>query len=120
MQALGQCPRCVSVHGDRGVTKGLQQGSIDSKLVSSFRMGARAVDRARLESVCTARYRGFESLPIRHPTLELNRFWLRGRVPPSSWILAPLLELPELLLCSDRLSRRIEQMQVLEIKAETD
>jgi hypothetical protein len=29
-------------------------------------MGARAVDWARLESVCTARYRGFESLPIRH------------------------------------------------------
>jgi hypothetical protein len=28
-------------------------------------MGARAVDWARLESVCTARYRGFESLPIR-------------------------------------------------------
>src|SRR5262249_27986805 len=29
-------------------------------------MGARVVDWARLESVCTARYRGFESLPIRH------------------------------------------------------
>jgi hypothetical protein len=29
-------------------------------------MGARAVDWARLESVCTVRYRGFESLPIRH------------------------------------------------------
>ncbi len=28
-------------------------------------MGARVVDWARLESVCTARYRGFESLPIR-------------------------------------------------------
>src|SRR3981081_4894425 len=28
-------------------------------------MGARAVDRARLESVCTERYRGFESRPIR-------------------------------------------------------
>jgi hypothetical protein len=30
------------------------------------RMGARAVDWARLESVCTERYRGFESRPIRH------------------------------------------------------
>jgi hypothetical protein len=49
-----------------GVTKGLQERSIDTKLVGSFRMGARAVDWARLESVCTARYRGFESLPIRH------------------------------------------------------
>jgi hypothetical protein len=29
------------------------------------RMGARAVDWARLESVCTERYRGFESRPIR-------------------------------------------------------
>jgi hypothetical protein len=28
-------------------------------------MGARAVDWARLESVCTERYRGFESRPIR-------------------------------------------------------
>jgi hypothetical protein len=49
-----------------GITKGLQDRSIDTKLVGSFRMGARAVDWARLESVCTARYRGFESLPIRH------------------------------------------------------
>jgi hypothetical protein len=48
-----------------GVTKGLQERSIDTKLVGSLRMGARAVDWARLESVCTARYRGFESLPIR-------------------------------------------------------
>jgi hypothetical protein len=32
----------------------------------SCRMGARAVDWARLESVCTDRYRGFESRPIRH------------------------------------------------------
>ena len=29
-------------------------------------MGDRVVDCARLESVCTARYRGFESRPIRH------------------------------------------------------
>jgi hypothetical protein len=49
-----------------GVIKGLQPVPIDTKLVGSFRMGARAVDWARLESVCTARYRGFESLPIRH------------------------------------------------------
>ena len=76
-------------------------------------MGARAVDWARLESVCTARYRGFESLPIRQifrPPLQLG-------ARPSSWILAPLLEL---LAASDRLSGRIEQMQVLQIKAETD
>lgn len=30
------------------------------------RMGDRAVDCARLESVCAARHRGFESPPIRH------------------------------------------------------
>ena len=30
-------------------------------------MGDRAVDCARLESVCAARHRGFESPPIRHP-----------------------------------------------------
>lgn len=30
------------------------------------RMGDRVVDCARLESVCTARYQGFESPPIRH------------------------------------------------------
>jgi hypothetical protein len=29
------------------------------------RRGVRVADRARLESVCTARYRGFESLPLR-------------------------------------------------------
>jgi hypothetical protein len=51
--------------GDTGVTKGLQPPSIDTKIVGSLRMGARVVDWARLESVCTARYRGFESLPIR-------------------------------------------------------
>src|ERR1700746_1473743 len=55
-----------------GVTKGLQERSIDTKLVGSFRMGARAVDWARLESVCTARYRGFESLPIRHMHIFLR------------------------------------------------
>ena len=30
-------------------------------------MGDRAVDCARLESVCAERHRGFESPPIRHP-----------------------------------------------------
>ena len=35
-------------------------------------MGARVVDWARLESVCTARYRGFESLPIRQPKIVLD------------------------------------------------
>ncbi len=32
----------------------------------SSRMGGRVVDCARLESVCAAMHRGFESLPIRH------------------------------------------------------
>jgi hypothetical protein len=32
----------------------------------TVRMGDRAVECARLESVCTERYRGFESRPIRH------------------------------------------------------
>ena len=36
-----------------------------SRVTSFPWMGARVVDWARLESVCTARYRGFESLPIR-------------------------------------------------------
>jgi hypothetical protein len=35
-------------------------------------MGARVVDWARLESVCTARYRGFESLPIRSKFLNFR------------------------------------------------
>lgn len=47
-------------------------------------MGARAVDRARLESVCTARYRGFESLPIRHI------FPSRVRNTVKKWILVSL------------------------------
>ncbi len=33
---------------------------------ANLRMGDRAVDCARLESVCAARHRGFESPPIRH------------------------------------------------------
>src|SRR3954469_15552137 len=33
-------------------------------------MGDRAVYCARLESVCTARYRGFESPPIRHAEIR--------------------------------------------------
>jgi hypothetical protein len=46
--------------------------SLDGINISgSFRMGARVVDWARLESVCTARYRGFESLPIRQLTNAL-------------------------------------------------
>ena len=36
-------------------------------LNSSSGMGGRVVDCARLESVYTARYRGFESPPIRSP-----------------------------------------------------
>ena len=31
-----------------------------------MRRGDRVVEGARLESGCTARYRGFESLPLRH------------------------------------------------------
>jgi hypothetical protein len=64
--------------GLHDVTKGLQAPAIDTKLVGSFRMGARAVDWARLESVCTARYRGFESLPIRHifRNLAATQEWL--------------------------------------------
>ena len=36
-------------------------------------MGDRAVDCARLESVCTARYQGFESPPIRQRLNEQGR-----------------------------------------------
>jgi hypothetical protein len=47
-------------------------------------MGARAVDWARLESVCTVRYRGFESLPIRHVNQsfyvsDLCKYWSQHR-----------------------------------------
>jgi hypothetical protein len=34
-------------------------------------MGDRAVDCARLESVCAARHQGFESPPIRQPMKSL-------------------------------------------------
>ena len=34
--------------------------------------GVRVVDRARLESVCTARYRGFESRPLRIKTVSFD------------------------------------------------
>ena len=34
-------------------------------LATQKRRGVRVVDRARLESVCTERYRGFESRPLR-------------------------------------------------------
>ena len=62
-QMDGQEP--VPTEAPPAVTKGLQDRGIDTRLVGSFRMGARAVDWARLESVCTERYRGFESRPIR-------------------------------------------------------
>ena len=42
----------------------------------TFRMGGRVVDCARLESVCAAMHRGFESLPIRHSAA--------GRLEPRS------------------------------------
>jgi hypothetical protein len=49
-----------------GVRRKKLKPSLKHRNVSSLPwMGARAVDWARLESVCTARYRGFESLPIR-------------------------------------------------------
>jgi len=43
---------------------GQAAGSVYSHLI--IWMGDRAVDCARLESVCAARHRGFESPPIRH------------------------------------------------------
>ena len=36
-------------------------------------MGDRAVDCARLESVCAARHQGFESPPIRFPLVEAGK-----------------------------------------------
>jgi hypothetical protein len=51
---------------------------LGSSTVTSFPwMGARVVDWARLESVCTARYRGFESLPIRHASKFFSNCNLR-------------------------------------------
>jgi hypothetical protein len=86
--------------GVAGVTKGLQERSIDTRLVGSFRMGARAVDWARLESVCTARYRGFESLPIRHISACVQTIFLS--------------------LASNRLPGRVKEMHVFQIKIVTD
>jgi hypothetical protein len=78
----GVVPDDLGVPGVARVIKGLQPLVIDTKLVGSLRMGARVVDWARLESVCTARYRGFESLPIRQCfviVIERNRpLSLRG------------------------------------------
>ena len=37
-----------------------------------FWTGGRVVDCARLESVCTAMYRGFESLPVRRLSEDRN------------------------------------------------
>ena len=39
-----------------------------------FRMGGRVVECARLESVCAAMHRGFESLPIRHIAVRRIKF----------------------------------------------
>jgi uncharacterized protein YciI len=47
---------------------------------SPSRMGARAVDWARLESVCTARYRGFESLPIRTHVSHYGKLLEAGKL----------------------------------------
>jgi hypothetical protein len=49
-------------------------------------MGARVVDWARLESVCTARYRGFESLPIRQVTKQ-PQLQPRGKAYPPGKVL---------------------------------
>jgi hypothetical protein len=43
-------------------------------------MGDRAVDCARLESVCAARHQGFESPPIRFPRIGLERTYLHNAV----------------------------------------
>jgi hypothetical protein len=49
------------------------------------RMGDRAVDCARLESVCAERHRGFESPPIRHALkLPSLRRKVKVRVKVSS------------------------------------
>jgi hypothetical protein len=64
-------------------------------------MGARAVDWARLESVCTERYRGFESRPIRHSSVSsspqrtyVGKLGLNysgaGNSSPSSLVTGPL------------------------------
>jgi hypothetical protein len=80
LQARSRLLRSLRYRVER-FTKGLQERSIDTKLVGSLRMGARVVDWARLESVCTARYRGFESLPIRS-TLTPSRTGLQTSFGP--------------------------------------
>ena len=42
-------------------------------LATQKRRGVRVVDRARLESVCTERYRGFESRPLRRVSTAETR-----------------------------------------------
>jgi hypothetical protein len=90
-----------SGYGVSGITKGLQEPAIDTKLVGSFRMGARAVDWARLESVCTARYRGFESLPIR----QLIRPRTRRRPRPLM-----------VTRVSNRLPGRVKEVHFIQLK----
>ena len=45
-----------------------------TKKLKNFRRDGRVVEGARLESVCTARYRGFESLSLRHLVCVIGDF----------------------------------------------
>ncbi len=55
-------------------------------------MGARAVDWARLESVCTARYRGFESLPIRFRFAAERRCGIIAQIAESALHASPVIK----------------------------
>ncbi len=58
---------CIRSLGADHQTRELQPNGFWVTLLPLLRRGVRAVEGARLESVCTLiAYRGFESLPLRH------------------------------------------------------
>ncbi len=77
------------------------------------------VDRARLESVCTAMYRGFESLSVRHfETANKARMkeayqqvFSRGASRFTRWVLSPLLLFAAAFFCLPLLMAIDEQRQ---------
>ncbi len=66
---LGIFSIIVSRRDVRRARRSFSEGGVADQIYGSEivvkRRGVRVADRARLESVCTARYRGFESLPLR-------------------------------------------------------
>ncbi len=98
-------------------------------------MGDRVVDCARLESVCTARYPGFESPPIRQfffaagrlaRSVELVRFFSRGFVTrlAVSDVMSPRLSLlprvflPLLILAAAGCTKKYQSSATIQLSAD--